>query len=86
MVILSRDSTPSDVTEEGLIVVADIGFRSFARCTVTLHPSSYTRLAYANQPKAILVSVHCHLIIDTQCLMDCLGFLPQGPGFESQSM
>ena len=84
LVIPAPDSTPSDATEEGLSVVADVGVRGFARYAVSLHPSSYTRLAYANQPKTILVSVHCRLIIDTQFLMDCLGFLPQGPGFDSK--
>lgn len=72
-------------TEEGL-VVADVGVPAFARYAGSLHPSSYTRLAYANQPKAIQASVYCPLIIDTHSLMDCLGFLPQGPGFDCKSV
>jgi len=45
-------------TEEGLIVVADVGVPGFARYAGSLYPSSYTRLAYAKQPKAILASVY----------------------------
>ena len=71
------------LTEEGL-VVADVGVRGFARYAGSLHTFSYTRLAYANQP--IQASVHCHLIIDRQSLMDCLGFLQQGPGFDCKSI
>jgi hypothetical protein len=39
LVILARDSTPSDATEEGFIVVADVGVRGFARYTVSLQPA-----------------------------------------------